>query len=130
VAGRIASAARAEAGEDAGLAECREAIARCAATAGATLMPDHVALTRANNAMMKLDAMIDRMKLNGGLREFNREFKNRRAAALAEGRGFMNYSTALRRLKLILIPSLASGKPVAWAFAEVFEKGSFRCTGR
>ncbi len=63
---------------------------------------------------MKLDAMLDRMKLNGGLQDFDAEYKSRRAAATAAGRGFMTYSQALARLKRCLIPSLAAGRLIGW----------------
>jgi hypothetical protein len=95
-------------------------LARCATAAGATLTPDHVAMTRAANAMMKLDAMVDRLKRNGGLQEFNARYKAGRAAALAHGRGFVGYGIALARLKRALIPMLQQGRPLAGVFDEIF----------
>jgi hypothetical protein len=71
--------------------------------------------------MVRLDAMVKAMNRDGTLREFNRQYKLRRAIALAEGRGFMLYAVAMKRLKLALVPMLQSGRPLAGVFDEVFK---------
>jgi hypothetical protein len=70
--------------------------------------------------MVRLDLLINKMKRDGTLREFNATYKARRAAALAEGRGFMSYGNAMARLKLALIPMLQTGQPIAGIFNQVF----------
>jgi hypothetical protein len=70
--------------------------------------------------MQRLDAMLATMRVDGTLALFNQRYKLGRAAAKAEGRGFMGYNTALARLKLALIPALTSGQPIAGIFAEIF----------
>jgi hypothetical protein len=117
---RIASAARLLAGADPDLSTARDAVTQSATAAGATLTPDDVAIERAAASMARLDAMIEAMRGGGTLREFNRQYKLRRAAARAEGRGFMLYAVAVKRLKLALVPMLQSGRPLAGVFDEVF----------
>jgi hypothetical protein len=69
-------------------------LARSAAALGATLTPDDVAISRANAAVVRLDVMVEQMRRSGQLQEFNSRYKRGRAAALAEGRGFMGYAPA------------------------------------
>jgi hypothetical protein len=115
----VASAARRLAGAG---ADAATAIAAAAASLGATLTPDDIAVAHAANSMMRLDAMIHKMKVSGELHQFNRRYKIERAAVLAEGRTFMSYGNALARLKLALIPGLQSGRPISGLFAEVFAR--------
>jgi hypothetical protein len=56
----------------------------------------------------------------GTLREFNAAYKARRAAALAEGRGYMSFAIAMARFKKALIPMLQSGTPMRSIFEQVF----------
>jgi hypothetical protein len=70
------------------------ALARAAASLGATLTDDATAIARASAAVVRLDAMVERMRRDGTLAEFNARYKRGRAAALAEGRGFMGYAPA------------------------------------
>jgi hypothetical protein len=58
------------------------------------LTPDEVAISRASAAVTRLDAMVEQMRRSGQLQEFNSRYKRGRAAALAEGRGFMGYAPA------------------------------------
>ena len=117
---RVASAARRFVGEGADVSEVVQAVTRSAGSIGASLTPDDIAIARAAVSMMTLDAMIEEMGRDGTLREFNRRYKAGRAAAAAEGRGYMNYSHARARLKKALIPGLQSGRPIPGLFAEVF----------
>jgi hypothetical protein len=82
----------------------------------ATLTPDDVAVSRSGAAVVRLDAMIEQMRRSGQLQEFNVRYKRGRAAAQAEGRGFMGYGVAMARLKAALIPMLQSGRPMRGVF--------------
>jgi len=75
---------------------------RSAASLGATLTPDDVAMARASAAVVRLDAMIETMRRDGTLREFNARYKAGRAAAAAEGRGYMNFARARASVALKL----------------------------
>jgi hypothetical protein len=117
---RVASAARRLVGAGADAAEVMAAVQRSAGLLKATLTPDEIAIRRAADAMVRLDVLINKMKHDGTLREFNSTYKAKRAAAKAEARGYMSYGNAIARLKLALIPGLQSGKPVCGLFEKVF----------
>jgi hypothetical protein len=70
--------------------------------------------------MVRARAMINKMKHDGRLRDFNARYKAGGAAALAEGKGFMSYGNAIVRLKRALIPMLQTGQPIAGVFNQVF----------
>jgi len=55
-------------------------------------------MARASAAVVRLDAMIETMRRDGTLREFNARYKAGRAAAAAEGRGYMNFAVVMKRL--------------------------------
>ena len=75
--------------------------------------------------MKRLDAMVETMRRDGTLRVFNARYQAGRAAAAAEGKGFMSFGVAMARFKKALIPMLQSGKPISGVFADVLgEKGS------
>jgi hypothetical protein len=93
-AARVASAARLCAGADPNLPAATASTARSAAALGATLTPDDVAISRANAAVVRLDLMIEQMRRDGTLQEFNSRYKRGRAAAAAVGQGFMGYAPA------------------------------------
>jgi hypothetical protein len=119
---RVASAARTLAGPAPDLSTATAALARSAASLRAVLTADDVAIGRASAAVVRLDAMIEQMRRDGTLREFNARFKRGRAAALAEGRGFMNYAAATARLKRALIPHLIGRDtaPMRSLFEQIF----------
>jgi hypothetical protein len=119
-AARVAGSARQCAGADPDVATATAAVLRSAASLRATLTPDDVAIARAGAAMARLDEYLASLKGTGTLKEFNRRYKRGREAARAQGQGFMGYSTAMARLKLALVPMLASGKPGVGVFDEVF----------
>src|SRR5258705_8652680 len=62
------------------------AVAR-SASIGATLTPDDVAISRADGATRRLDAMIEQMRRDGSLRGFNAAYKRhaRRRWQMVEG---------------------------------------------
>jgi hypothetical protein len=55
-----------------------------AASAGATLTLNGIAIARATDAAERLDSYIDAMRRSGTLKEFNRQFKRRRMEAHGE----------------------------------------------
>jgi hypothetical protein len=97
-----------------------DAVQRSAASLGAVLTTDEAAIRRAADSMIRLDMMINKMKRDGSLHAFNRRYAAERAAALAEGRGFMGYNIALTKLKMALITGLQSGRAVGELFAKAF----------
>ena len=79
----------------------------------ATLTSHDVAIERAGNAATKLDAYFESMRRSGQLAQFNKQYKQRRTEATANGRGFMSWSTAMTRLKRALVPMLVAGRTIA-----------------
>jgi hypothetical protein len=119
----VATAARRFAGPAPDLPAATAALARSAASVGATLTADDIAIGRASAAAVKLDSMIEAMRRDGTLAEFNARYKSGRAAAAVEGKGFMGYGVAMARLKAALIPMLVNRQtadPVQSLFAGIF----------
>lgn len=88
------------------------------------LTPNLTALKRAEESVRRLDDYLDAFRKNGGLQEFNRQYQIRRFAAHQRGDGFMNYASALTRLKHALAPVLSAGGTTAdlqLVFKEIFE---------
>jgi hypothetical protein len=98
------------------------ALHRSAGSLRATLTPDDIAIGRASAAVTRLDAMIEAMRRDGTLQEFNARYKRGRAAALARGEGFLGFGIAMARLKRALVPHLIgqSAGPMRGIFEEVF----------
>ena len=121
IAARMTREARRLAGDRPG-AEATAALTRSATVLKASLTPDDIAIARASAAVVRLDSMVEAMRRDGTLREFNARYKAGRAAALAQGRGFMGYCVAMARLKRALIPRLIgkSGEPMQGLFHQVF----------
>jgi hypothetical protein len=86
MASPVASAARLYVGPGADLSAATAALHGSAAMLRATLTPDDIAIGRASAAVTRLDAMIEAMRRDGTLQEFNARYKRGRAAALARGR--------------------------------------------
>jgi hypothetical protein len=122
MASPVATAARTLAGADPNVSAATAALARAAASLGATLTPDDVAISRASAAVIRLDATIEQMRRSGQLAEFNSRYKRGRAAALAEGRGYMNFAVAMARLKRALVPHLIGRDtaPMQSLFEQIF----------
>jgi hypothetical protein len=118
----VASKARAIGGGSMGVEVALAALHEAAVFHAAHLTEHSVAISRAANAVERLDAFMASMSGNGVLREFTRTYKRRRIAAAERGEGFMSYQTAVRRLRLALVPVLMNGgTPSAGSlFAEVF----------
>jgi hypothetical protein len=116
----IVRTARRYAGAAPDLSTMEAAIMRAAIHHHEHLTSHEIAIGKAAAMAARLDAMVDGMRRDGTLMEFNARFKRGRAAAAAEGRGFMNYGLALRRLKVCLVPMLQSGRPISGVFEQVF----------
>src|SRR6267378_2361725 len=100
------------------LAALHEAVAqeRTALTEHAT------AIGRASAAVAKLDNYFEAMRRSGQLAQFNKQYKQRRTEATANGRGFMSWSTAMTRLKRALVPLLMNGGKQPTAGVTLFEE--------
>jgi hypothetical protein len=92
---RVAREARRFAGANPDASTATAALQRAAGSLGATLTPDDVAIGRAGDAIARLDALIETLRRNGTLREFNAAYKSRRAAAVAPGKGYMAFHVAM-----------------------------------
>jgi hypothetical protein len=68
-----------------------------------------VVLARARAAVAKLDRRLAMAKETGTLAFFNAEYRRRRIAARASGKGFMSYGAAHRRLRKAIAGAAATG---------------------
>ena len=95
---------------------------RAALAHHATLTPDDVARSRAENGAHRIERHLEAMRQSGGLRQFNAEYRRRRSDASAQGHGFMSYSAAMTRLRHALIPHLMAQSvgPMQSIFERVF----------
>jgi hypothetical protein len=76
-------------------------------------LPEHrVAIERATIAAANLDQLMLQLRQSRLLRIFNRRYAEHRLACKEQGRGSIGYTLALRRLRLALIPILASGRSI------------------
>jgi len=97
--------------------------ARSAASLRATLTPDDVARSRAENGAHRIEQHLEVMRVGGGLREFNAEYRRRRGDALEHGHGFMSYSSATARLRCAMVERLVGRDtvgPVQSLFGQIF----------
>ena len=102
---------------EAAVAEIRAAAARCD-----VILSEHAAVMgRAEAALARLDTKIELARRSGTLQFFNSEYRRRREAARAAGKGFMRYGTALAKLRQLLAGA-AAGAPVSDVVARVFER--------
>jgi hypothetical protein len=91
-----------------------------AASALLVVLTDHATvLARAKAAVAKIEAGMARAQRDGALSEFNRQYRQRRLEAAADGRRFMTYAQARARLRQVL-GRVAAGEPVA-IVREVFD---------
>jgi hypothetical protein len=109
---------------EAAVAEIRAAAVRV----DAVLSEHSAVVARARDALARLDTKIELARQTGTLAFFNAEYRRRREAARAAGKGFMRYSTALARLRQLLAGA-AAGAPVSDVVQQVFDKG-FGCPCR
>jgi hypothetical protein len=118
----IVRRARKNAGPAPNLTSAATALHEAASDLGATLTPHATAIERAGNAATKLNAYFESMRRSGQLAQFNKQYKQRRTEATANGRGFMSWSTAMTRLKRALVPLLMNGGKQPTVGATVFEE--------
>jgi hypothetical protein len=118
----IVRLARKLAGPAPNLTSAATALHEAASDLGATLTPHATAIERAGNAATKLNAYFESMRRSGQLAQFNKQYKQRRTEATANGRGFMSWSTAMTRLKRALVPLLMNGGKQPTVGATVFEE--------
>ena len=85
------------------------AVRKAANDLQALLTPHETAISRATASVARLEALVDDMRQNGQIAEFNRMYKRGRAAAAARGARFMTYNAAMTRLRRALVPLLVGG---------------------
>ena len=88
----------------------------------AVLSEHAVVVARARDALTRLDTKIELARQSGTLQFFNSEYRRRREAARAAGKGFMRYGTALAKLRGLLAGA-AAGVPLKDVVQRVFEVG-------
>jgi hypothetical protein len=89
------------------------AIAAAGRDLAVRLSPHDEFMTRVRSATQRIAGNVEAARLNGHLRRFNQEFKSRRLKATAEGKPFMSYTAALRRLRGVLATKAAARSGVA-----------------
>jgi hypothetical protein len=82
-----------------------------AAGLGMRLVEHAHAVQRAHDCVCRLDARLSHAQRGGDLQFFNREFRQRRLLAQAEGRPFMPYTAAKARLRKALLGVAAGDRP-------------------
>jgi hypothetical protein len=71
---------------------------------------DHFTVARrVGEAVGRIDASLTESQRRGALSFFNQEYRARRRAAAAQGKGFMPYGAALRRLRIAVAKAAADG---------------------
>jgi hypothetical protein len=117
----VARQARLAAGSKPTVSSLTQALHAAAAKRRAVLTPNVSALLRAASLVRKLISLLEQYRTSGALKEFNAEYKRRRAAAEAKGSGFMPYGTAMLRLRRLLISIITKKHEVA-RMQSLFEK--------
>jgi hypothetical protein len=87
-----------------------------------TLTPHVVLVSRATKQAKDLEAALREMSKSGQLEAFHHEYKRQRQTAKREGKGFVSYNVAIRRLRKSLIRRLIERVPIRspGLFNEVF----------
>jgi hypothetical protein len=85
-----------------------------AAGRGITLTDHDTAMARVHASVDRVAAMLDEAQANGGLKWFNRGYREWREAARANGLG-MSYAEAKARLRRALVVRAAKGGEIAFA---------------
>jgi hypothetical protein len=76
---------------------------------GVPVTVHHVAIQRAGASVARIDAALAQAQRDGAMRAFNTEYRRRREAASAIGRGFMSYERARARLRRAIADVIAAG---------------------
>jgi hypothetical protein len=92
---------------------------------GAHLTPHRTVLARTESAARRLAMRVNDAAVQGQLKLFNAEFRRRRLLATARGEGFMNYATARRRFRRVIIGRLivSGATQQTNLYDEVFREG-------
>ena len=89
---------------------------------GLTVTAHDIVLQRVAYSTTRLDQLLERAQHDGLLSFFNTEYARRRKAAAGEGKGFMLYSVAKRRLTDAIVECAAHGAvPTRALVASVFD---------
>lgn len=97
-------------------------VPRAAAELGVPITMHHVAVQRAAASVVRIDAALAQAQRCGTMGFFNAEYRRRREAASAVGRGFMSYRTARARLTRAVAGVIAAGGAISASLvAQVFE---------
>lgn len=89
---------------------------------GVPVTAHHVAMQRAGAAVARIDAALAEAKRCGTMRFFNAEYRRRRQAAAAIGRGFMTYGRAMVRLRRAIAGVIAAGGAISTSLVvQVFD---------
>jgi hypothetical protein len=111
-ASRVARHARKDSGD----------IPAAARALGVPVTVHGVAVQRAGAAVARIDAALAEAQRCGPLRFFDAEYKRRRAAANAIGKGYMPYQTARARLRQAVAGVIAEGGVISPSLVvQVFE---------
>lgn len=81
------------------------------------LIPNDVAIDRAENMATRIESQMEAMRKSGALKMFNEAFKARKQDAFRQGVSFMEYWEALAKLHRALVEVLASNSPAEIADA-------------
>ncbi len=89
---------------------------------GVTVTMHHVAILRAGASVARFDAALAEAQRCGTMKFFNAEYRRRREAASARGRGFMTYERARARLRRAVAGVIAAGGVISASLVvQVFE---------
>jgi hypothetical protein len=97
------------------------AIIRAATQLEVTVTNHATAMTRAHEAIVRLEQRTREASDNGALAAFHREYRRRRLVAAAHGERFMTYRQARQRLRTVLETTAASGEVPGSVVAAVFD---------
>jgi len=100
------------------------AILHSARKLGVEITPHAVAMMRVEAALAKTNTKLAAAQAVGALQFFNQEYQRRRRQAQAQGKGFVSYATARRRLERVLAGVVAGGisaELIARVFDEIDE---------
>jgi hypothetical protein len=76
---------------------------------GVPVTVHHIAIQRAADAVGRIEAALAEAQRSGAMAAFNADYRRRREAASAVGRGFMSYQRARARLRAAIAGIVAKG---------------------
>jgi hypothetical protein len=105
----VSRTARKIAGDASDVETMAAALQEAAAAHGIALTEHDVAMARARSAVARVESFMASLQSTGRLRAFNELYKAQRQAAVAQGRRFISYGAAMRRLRVEIGARLAAG---------------------